>query len=489
VNIAHVSDLICGAILGDRPTGVCRLLETGCIFLGALCDHDDVCVCAEPHGIRVHDRDVDAAEPTAPAADRLVPVEHQPHRADETRETVAVQSISGSAPGFAVRVSLGADAARAECGPAPADAGNARAQHTLVLRSRPSLDDDEDWHTYKWASPRGPIEIVYRSYGTSGDNDIEYVINPMWPPNPTIDTFNVLAYNVYMRPHLLLKNGQHIRATLLPERIDDYDVIVLSEVFDDAVRERLVDGLSATYPHRTLVAGLDRAWEQDGGVMIVSPWPIEVRDRLSFHDQQLRPITDCRGDDCHAVVYARIRKEERTFHVFGTHLQAGSDREDALVRAGQLLVIRDWMDARMIPPTETVIVAGDMNVDRASGREYTGMLLTLSASDPPGSSGHPFTVDPVANRLSGSDRQVNLDYVLLSTRHRLPTAATVETRAIRAPYGSREFSFEPWHWDLSDHFPVYGRLTFGRPAARISPPTLDFGRVTAVDQPPRTSVD
>ena len=238
--------------------------------------------------------------------------------------------------------------------------------------------DDEDWHTYVWASPRGPIEIVYRSYGTSGDNDIEYVINPLWPPNPTIDTFNVLAYNVYMRP--LLRNGQHIRAPLLPERIDDYDVIVLSEVFDDAVRERLVDGLHATYPHRTLVAGLDRAWEEDGGVMIVSRWPIEVRDRLSFHDQQLRPITDCRGVDCHAdkgVVYARIRKEERTFHVFGTHLQAGSDREDVLVRAGQLLVIRDWMDARMIPPTETVIVAGDMNVDRASGREYTSMLMTL----------------------------------------------------------------------------------------------------------------
>ena len=36
---------------------------------------------------------------------------------------------------------------------------------------------------------------------------------------------------------------------------------------------------------------------------------------------------------------------------------------------------------------------------------------------------------------------------------------------------------------MSDHFPVYGRLTFGRPAARISPPALDFGRVTAVDQP------
>ncbi len=349
--------------------------------------------------------------------------------------------------------------------------------------------DDEDWHTHRWALPSGPIEVVYRSYGTGGDNDVEYVLNPLWPPNPTFDTFNVLAYNVYMRPHFLLKNGQYIRARLLPPRIDDYDVLVLSEVFDDDVRERLAERLGPTYPHRTLVAGVDRAWEQDGGVMIVSRWPIQVRDRLSFHDQQFRPITDCRGDDCHAdkgAVYAQIAKEERTFHVFGTHLQAGSSREDALVRAGQLLVIRDWMDSKAIPSTETVIVAGDMNVDRGS-REYTGMLALLSAVDPP-SSGHPFTVDPVTNELSGSDRQANLDYVLLSARHRLPMASSVETRAIRSASGWKEFPHEPRIWDLSDHFPVYGRLTFGRPAALIAPLALTFGHVNAIELP-TTHVD
>ena len=62
--------------------------------------------------IRVHDRDIDAAGPTATATDRLVRVEYQPHRTDATCQTVAIQAISRSAPGFAVRVPLGADVAQ-----------------------------------------------------------------------------------------------------------------------------------------------------------------------------------------------------------------------------------------------------------------------------------------------------------------------------------------------------------------------------------------
>lgn len=49
----------------------------------------------------------------------------------------------------------------------------------------------------------------------------------------------------------------------------------------------------------------------------------------------------------------------------------------------QFLEIEQWIAARNIPPDETVIIGGDMNVDRR-GPEWLDMLATLTyAKSPP----------------------------------------------------------------------------------------------------------
>jgi endonuclease/exonuclease/phosphatase family metal-dependent hydrolase len=340
--------------------------------------------------------------------------------------------------------------------------------------------DDERFHTVIWPTPRGLVEIVYRSYNTAGDNDIEYVLNRTWPPNPTQDTFHVLAYNVRMRSRHLFANGQVERAHLIPQRVRDFDVLILSEVFDGFVRRLLLEDLGADYPYHTLNVGSDGPfpWNQDGGAMILSKWPIQARDRLAFKDQLFRPFppnTLCESWDCNAekgVVYARIAKEERTFHVFGTHMQAGSDDLHAHIRNRQLLIIQSFMDSKGIPPSDMVIVGGDLNIDKGTN-EYNSMLAILRATDPP-ASGHPWTVDPEINDTSNSDGQKFLDYTLYSRRHLQPLRASAEVRLLRSPSG---WGWGEDDWELSDHFPIHGRFDFGRPAAAIAPPALDLGRV------------
>jgi sphingomyelin phosphodiesterase len=343
--------------------------------------------------------------------------------------------------------------------------------------------EDHGWHITRWNTVGGVIEVLYHVYRTTPDFDVEYVLNPVYRTPSDHDTLNVLAYNVYLRPTTLFKNGQDIRAGLLPERIKGYDVIIFSEAFDDDVREKLLSGLSADYPFHTRILGSDDVFEQDGGVIIVSRLPIHDEDQVQFEHQSLRDFSGarmCHGDDCLAekgILYARIGDGERTFHIFGTHLQAGDEGGgvEAAIRDRQLLVIQAFIDSKNIPAGEAVIIAGDFNIDKRS-HEYPSMLHTLRAIDPL-AIGHPYTVDPQINQLSDSEQPKILDYVLYSRNHLRPVNAIAETRLIRSQFGWKEFFFESNIWDLSDHFPIYARLQYGRPASLISPPVLDLGRV------------
>src|SRR5512134_2129024 len=71
------------------------------------------------------------------------------------------------------------------------------------------------------------------------------------------NSFNVLAYNVFMRPEHAFSNDQAERAAVLPVQLRGFDVIVFSEAFDNSIRSQLLAGLAADYPYRTKVLGTD----------------------------------------------------------------------------------------------------------------------------------------------------------------------------------------------------------------------------------------
>jgi endonuclease/exonuclease/phosphatase family metal-dependent hydrolase len=266
---------------------------------------------------------------------------------------------------------------------------------------------------------------------------------------PGAGELSVLAYNVYLRPRILFRDGQLARAALLPAALTGYDVLILSEVFDERAREILLAGLKAEYPYATAVFG-GGGFTQSSGVVIASRWPIKRQARRAFGV--------CAGTDCFAdkgAVYAQIEKSGRRYSLFGTHTQAWPTRRSAAVRGRQFAILREFIDAQSIPAAEPVLIGGDLNVDRLTApAEYEAMLETLGATFAAPEEGR-YTFDPEENRFCGGRVREFLDYVLFRGAHvapKLAASAVVRPRAAA-----------PWRRgiaDLSDHFALSSRFAF-----------------------------
>lgn len=271
------------------------------------------------------------------------------------------------------------------------------------------------------------------------------------------EVLRMVAYNIYMRPTSLFLNGQSIRANLIPGRTNQNDVLILSEASDDEVRAQLLQNLRVEYPYSTPVVGTDRGVEQDGGVIIVSRWPIEDFDSRRFQ-------STCNGSDCMAdkgVAYARINKLGQRYHVFGTHTQAWPTLESARTRQQQFNIIRQFVVDKQISHTDPVLIGGDLNVDmRGNPSEHSAMLTLLNASQPRVVGD--YTYDPRTNDLASGEKGEFLDYILFSKTHRQPTAAVMQVMHMKSSECWKEFFWESCHYDLSDHHAIGARYEFGR---------------------------
>ena len=320
--------------------------------------------------------------------------------------------------------------------------------------------DDRKTHKLDWKAGGQNVRVDYRAYFAGTDDNIEYILKGTYvtPSSTKPQEFNVLAYNIYMRPSGLFINGQKRRAELLPAQLHGYDAIVFSEAFDGGARATLLAGLKKEYPHRTRILDKSTTFKVggNGGVIIVSRHPIEAQDQQGFNDV-------CTGTDCHVakgVLYACIKKGGRRYHLFGSHTQAWPEAKAAAVRVKQFGIMKRFIDSKKIPAKEAVIIAGDLNVDKIAHRpQYLEMLRILDAVHPT-PTGHKFTFDPKVNKVADAGPQEFLDYVLYSKAHLRAKSSFNEVRVIRAGQEWKSFPTDKAKWDLSDHFAVFGRFVF-----------------------------
>jgi endonuclease/exonuclease/phosphatase family metal-dependent hydrolase len=277
-------------------------------------------------------------------------------------------------------------------------------------------------------------------------------------PVSDVFTLDVLTCNVFMPP--IVAPDMAERAAQLSKPLKGHDVVLLQEAYSDGARETLLAGLAHDYPYQSRVLGRDSGFRQDGGVAIVSRWPIEREFQLPFGAL-------CGGSDCLAdkgVLYARINKAGRRAHVFATHLQSGGG--NGAIRKKQLQRLRNLIDAMRLPANEPVLIGGDLNVDRlgdtSGGFAMLARVLDARHPDAPSNEPHRPTFDPAHNTLaSGGKRAKYLDYVLYSERHLRPFMAFNRVRELAAAGES-----------LSDHFAVHGRFVFETPAPKTRASTF-----------------
>lgn len=322
------------------------------------------------------------------------------------------------------------------------------------------------------------------------------------PPN----TLSLLTYNVQMRPEYLFNDKQAERAPLIGQSsvMDFLDVVIFQEAFDNSMRSIILRSrkMAFNYPYRTRILGSDGGAEQDGGVIILSKWPIEncpqgvpinippgqngvpvnacggigigtVPAVVIWPGEQRLFGDTCSSVDCLAdkgVLYARINKEGRRYHVFGTHLDAGPGQDGVNARKQQLEIINKFIGDLKIPAKEPVIIAGDLNLpvlgDIGGGNPYT----SLYAAGLPPSPSDPY---PRVTTIGGSQ----LDYIMYNLAHLVPLRdkSFSEVRFARGgPSGA------PYFGNLSDHHPLFGRFVF--PAFVVLPP----GRVSPIQTIPLT---
>ncbi len=286
----------------------------------------------------------------------------------------------------------------------------------------------------------------------SGD-DIYYVIHNEWQAEqPTDDrnTFKVLTYNTWaLLPGIEAKNT-HNRLDTIADYVTGYDAIVFQEVFDPIQTAIFRDKIKAQYPYLT-----DIPWKfgkiLTGGSFIASKWPIEAHDDAVY--------SACRKDGCLAAKgmnYAKINKQGKTYHLFGTHTHAYTTQEDIDVRFAQLNELKAFIDAKNIPGDEPVIMAGDFNVDKNHfPQEHYDFLNVMDATEPMAVGDYPDSYAGPVNVYAEDQYTEYLDYVLYSNAHQAPVTSwnkLLTPRSIEAKHWGS--------WDLSDHFPVAAEFVF-----------------------------
>jgi sphingomyelin phosphodiesterase len=349
--------------------------------------------------------------------------------------------------------------------------GSLVGSHLWQSVSGQSWYDDRNTHRANWSVGKHQFTILYRAYFTGGDDDIEYIIQYRYP-TMTIPTagINVLAYNTYMRPEIMFVNGQAQRAALMIPQIKNqgYEVIIFSELFDDSIRRDFLKGIRDEFPHHTSVVGSDGVIEQDGGVVIVSKYPIATQAQRLFGKASSGVLADKLSDK--GVKYACVNKNGTKYHIFGSHTQADKGTTERNVRKQQFQIIRDFISSRNIPKNEAVIVGGDLNVDKkGSPSEYQDMVRILNAKEPMYLGTLTATWDPTINKCADRGTPEYLDYIFAIKGYR---EAGIYANEVRLHRSAREWKSLPTdraRWDLSDHFPVASSVYFKKGTVSVRP--------------------
>ncbi|MDQ8706263.1 sphingomyelin phosphodiesterase [Streptomyces sp. LHD-70] len=282
----------------------------------------------------------------------------------------------------------------------------------------------------------------------------------------------VLTYNAFLFSKALYPNwGQDHRAAEIVKApfFQGQDVVVLQEAFDNSSSDALMQQAAAAYPHQTPVVGRSKdGWDatggrysattpEDGGVTVLSKWPVLRKEQYVF--------ADACGADWYSnkgFAYVVLNVNGQKVHVVGTHAQSTDpgcgEGEAARMRSAQFKEIDAFLDAKNIPASEQVLVAGDLNVD-SHGAEYASMLRDAGVDGAESRTGHKFSFDTEENSIAKDrypdDPSEDLDYVLHRSGHARPEGWSNDVvKEQSAPWTVSSWGKEYTYTNLSDHYPV-----------------------------------
>ncbi|WP_062057861.1 sphingomyelin phosphodiesterase [Aquimarina longa] len=294
--------------------------------------------------------------------------------------------------------------------------------------------------------------------------------------NKNKESLTVLSYNVFHLPGIAsIKHYKEVERSkgqyqILKDMVSSIDVIVFQEGFNNQVNTHLFNKLSNLYPYSTILVGKycnsGSYWNSvagncsnsilvvNGGVRIFSKYPIVAKHQYVFNASAYG-TADYYSNK--GAVYVEINKNNKNYHIVGTHLQADQGSyEGTSVRLDQLKEIKNWVTGFKIPISEPLIYAGDMNVEYTNIEAYTSMKRILNSKI-----AYYFDSSVDIGTYSNTNTLVKeeypdynntLDYILIDKGHKQPISIP-EMQVLQ---------FKKKGEDLSDHHPVKTTYYFSK---------------------------
>lgn len=310
---------------------------------------------------------------------------------------------------------------------------------------------DRAIHRYATRYQLRDSTLAFKAKFTGGYDDFYYTIsnNTQAEALAPADSLKVLTYNTFALP--VVAGDIDARLNEMPAHLKGYDVIMLQEMFASSAPS-LMRALSGEYPYQTQILDKPGVNIHNGGVAIVSRYPIAKTDYFVY--------PDCTGSDCFAdkgFVKAEIIKNGRAYHVLGTHTASFDTDAARNIRQTQFQQMRAMVQQQQVPSFDAVIYGGDFNVNKLKfPDDYSAMQVNLNGTVPVSTGYTESTFDPRVNKYAAAyDTVEYLDYLVWSNDHRHPVESRNDVRVLRTTQDSL------WEkWDLSDHFPVLGEFKF-----------------------------
>lgn len=268
------------------------------------------------------------------------------------------------------------------------------------------------------------------------------------------DTFRLLSWNIYMLPFGVMITGKRKRANVIGKMLSSgaYDVLVFQEAFLHGARRRINRHIKEVYPYQSGPAFRKKfSFKTSSGIWIASKHPMTVIDQVKFRRKEGFDNKMARK----GALMVSVNKNGQTFHIIGTHLNAGGSLD---TRSSQVRQIREELidqHHRAKADEVPLVVAGDFNIEQklAAGLDSMTCILDLGIYDLNGC--YQLTYDGIENDLQKSKKQGIIDFIYFDH-------GNLELRQLLRFVPNLSFQWSKKHISLSDHNPVELYLQYMR---------------------------
>ena len=211
-------------------------------------------------------------------------------------------------------------------------------------------------------------------------------------------------------------------AKLLSEKQNDYDVICLQELFDESLREIVVNTLLPNFPYQIarsthhLPGVIDYVnWLENSGLFLASKVPITWKQFVPYKNATGPDKLAWKGVLGACLAYPGGKK----VMIFTTHLQSDDGAHGA--HAYRKEQLDDLIEFVQQQEYDHAVICGDFNISESNGLHYHDLVDKLSQiggvdtwrsmypdcnKDP----GYTMDCDKNHNMMPGSNYQARLDY-------------------------------------------------------------------------------